>query len=150
MAFMIQERDNLIQEPSWKDQPLKMSLLGWKSSPEQLEGAWGWEDWATGLSGVEHGSQDTASLLGHSRPAFLTSRNTFKGGKVTAIRSTLPAAMSPELLTWDLFMNWAVVTRRFVITIKWNRGKNIYSKCRTMNGTSLVVPEVTYTVFCYI
>lgn len=30
------------------------------------------------------------------------------------------------------------------------QGRKFYSKCRTMNGTSVMVPEVTYTVFCYI
>lgn len=143
MAVVIWEGDNLIQEPSWEKQPLEINLLGWK-----LGAARGWhrdEDWDTG----------TEIWMQHPcvQPCLPHPHEYSQGWKINLIihlQGTLPAAHVFKLLTQDLVMDWAMLAMRFVITIQWNREKNLYSKCRTMNGTSVMVPEVTYTVFCYI
>lgn len=78
MAVVIWEGNNLIQEPSWQKQPLKINLLGWESSAEQPEGGTGMRvEPPTGVSGEEHRNQDAAFLVDQSLCPALPSSPTW-------------------------------------------------------------------------
>lgn len=148
MAAVTWEGDNLTQEPSWEKQLLKINLLGWK-----LGAARGWhrdEDWATAVSGAGHRNQDAAPLGGSALPP--SPPWALQGWEVDLIHwqelflQHMSSNCSHSIWLWTgpclLWGLWSVFNE--------TRKKKIYSKCRTMNGTSAMAPEVTYTVFCYI
>lgn len=155
MAVVIWEGKNLIQEPSWEKQPLEINLLGWNPQRSSQRVAQGW-----GLSHrcVRSGAQKSGCSIPDgpvpvSSPAFLTPLNTPRDGRADLTRflhrelslQHVSSNCSHRIWLWTgpclLWGLWSVFNRT---------GKKFYSKCRTMNGTSVMVPEVTYTVFCYI
>lgn len=153
MAVVIWEGKNLIQEPSWEKQPLEINLLGWKSSAEQPEGG-------TGMRAEPPVCPEQSTEIRMQHPWWTSpcvqpclphppeySQGWKSWSDSFSAQGTLPVSSncSHRIWLWTgpclLWGLWSVFNRT---------GKKFYSKCRTMNGTSVMVPEVTYTVFCYI
>lgn len=153
MVFPSYEGAHLIQDRSGKDHQIKVKLL--QSSPR----VFGMRTDHRAL-GVRVKDWDTVSPLGHSlcsAPCYQLALVPSGKGKLTQlVFCTGCTSCSMHLHNHSCACKHGICLwiGPCLIQCLWpvlnETGKKIYRKCRTMNGTSLVIPEVTYTVFCYI